>query len=177
MENSRPVGRPTDYDPEWVKIVPDMFKDGQSIVEVAVDLGISRAALYRYMDEHEEFRDSITRGRELSQAWWERQARDGLYKTSETDPETKIRTERTLNDRLWMNNVRFRFPDDYMEKKVLGTDNEEKSPMRVIVDHTIKIEDCDTVEIHRPTVDGNSNQTNQASVTTGQNAMGVPGHI
>ena len=37
---------------------------------------------------------------------------------------------------------------------------EEKSPMRVIVDHTIKIEDCDTVEIHRPNVDGNSNPTN-----------------
>lgn len=143
------AGRPTDYNPEWVNIVPDMFREGQSITEVAVGLGITKQTLYRYMELYPAFSDAIHEGREISQSWWERQGREGLYKTTEYNDDGS-RIDRSINDRLWMNNVRFRFPDDWQERKE-KTPGSEQSPMRVIIDYSGKIEDQDTVEVHKPT--------------------------
>jgi hypothetical protein len=71
-------GRPSKYNPAWVEELPDMFADGQSVLEVAVNLGISKTAYYEYEAAHPEFADASMRGKELSQAWWERQGREGL---------------------------------------------------------------------------------------------------
>lgn len=109
-------GRPTIYDPAWVEKLPDMFRDGQSVLEVAVNLGISRATYYNFEKEHPEFLDASTRGKELSQAWWECQGRENLWDTREYDAETKVSVDRKFNDRLWNKNVSCRFRNDWTDK-------------------------------------------------------------
>lgn len=114
-----PGGRPTIYNPEWVEKLPDMFKDGQSITEVAVELGIHKDSLYEYAKVYPEFSDALSRGKQLSQAWWERQGRTGLYKTSEYDGESKVSTTVSINEKMWAKNMSCRFPADWTEKKQL----------------------------------------------------------
>lgn len=104
-------GRPTDYNPEWVEKLPDMFSEGQSVLEVAVNLGISRSAYYKYEQEHPEFMDASTRGKEISQAWWEEVGRTNLTDISEYQG-----TSYKFNDRLWNKNVSCRFRNDWTDK-------------------------------------------------------------
>lgn len=118
-------GRPTDYDPSLCETLPDMFREGQSIVEVAAELGISRDTIYEWAKQHKEFSDALTRGRDLSQAWWEKQGRLNLMDTEEYDGETKISTKKRINDRLWAKNVSCRFRKDWTEKtEISGPDGQ-----------------------------------------------------
>lgn len=109
-------GRPTDYYPEICEDFEDNFKQGQSVLEVAVELGVARSTIYKWAEEHKEFSDALTRGREVSQAWWERQGREMLQDTDEYDAESKISTKRRINDRLWSKNVSCRFREDWTDK-------------------------------------------------------------
>ena len=109
-------GRPTDYNPEWVETLPDMFSEGQSVLEVSVKLGISRNTYYEYEKKYPEFNDASTRGKGISQAWWERMGRENMFDTREYDAETKISIDRKFNDRLWNKNVSCRFRNDWTDK-------------------------------------------------------------
>lgn len=104
-------GRPTAYNPEWIDMLPDMFREGQSVLEVAVKLGISRASYYNFEKEYPEFLDASTRGKEISQAWWEEVGRTNL-----TDIAEYQGTSYKFNDRLWNKNVSCRFRNDWTDK-------------------------------------------------------------
>ena len=125
-------GRPTDYNPEWVKTLPEMFSEGQSVLEVAVNLGISRASYYNFEKEYPEFLDASTRGKELSQAWWERMGRENMFDTKEYDSETKVSIERKFNDRLWNKNVSCRFRNDWTDKSEIDLTT---GPLEIKVTH------------------------------------------
>ena len=125
-------GRPTDYNPEWVKTLPEMFSEGQSVLEVSVNLGISRASYYNFEKEYPEFLDASTRGKELSQAWWERMGRENMFDTKEYDSETKISIERKFNDRLWNKNVSCRFRNDWTDKSEIDLNT---GPLEIKVTH------------------------------------------
>lgn len=111
-----PGGQPTKYDPAILEGFEDRFRKGQSILEVAVDLGVTRQTLYNWAKDHEEFFDALTRAREVSQAWWEKQGRENLSDHEEYDAETKISTKDKFNDRLWTINVSRRFRTDWAER-------------------------------------------------------------
>lgn len=110
-------GRPSEYKPEWAKMLPDMFRDGQSVVEVATELNISKSAYYEYEKKYPEFMDASTRGKQISQAWWEKQGRINLFDTSEYDGETKQSMSKRFNAGLWAKNVSNRFPNDWRDKQ------------------------------------------------------------
>lgn len=112
-----PGGRPVEYDPNLVATLPDMFKEGQSITEVATELGIHRDTMYDWEKKYPEFSYALAYGRQLAQVWWEKQGREGLYKTSEYDGESKISTTRAINEKMWAKNMSCRFPSDWTEKK------------------------------------------------------------
>lgn len=114
-----PGGQPTKYNSEWVERLPGMFTDGQSVVEVATELGISVSSYYNYEKEYPEFLEASTRGKQISQAWWERQGREHLLDESEYDAGNKISTTRKFNDRLWSKNVSCRFRKDWTDKSEL----------------------------------------------------------
>lgn len=111
-----PGGRPTDYDPSICEGFEKRFDKGQSILEVAVSLGVTRQTLYNWAKDHAEFFDALTRAREVSQQWWEKIGRENLFDHEEYDSENHISTKDKFNDRLWTINVSRRFRNDWAER-------------------------------------------------------------
>ena len=98
-----PAGRPTDYKPEFNKVAMDLFEVGASMAEIAAACGVVRATVYLWMDQHPEFMDTIRKGKELSQAWWEKQGRINL-------------SEKDFSPTLWFMNVKNRFHQEWRDK-------------------------------------------------------------
>jgi hypothetical protein len=72
------MARPTKYKPEMCKVVIELMKEGASQEEVCGHLDISRDTFYRWKEENKEFSDTVKRGIQLSQGWWEREGRISL---------------------------------------------------------------------------------------------------
>ena len=75
-EQANRGGRPSKYpDDENKQALFDKIfecvKEGRSLTEIALAIGIGRTTLYRWMDEKPEFRDTIKQAEAISQAWWE----------------------------------------------------------------------------------------------------------
>ena len=74
-----PRGRPKTFNRAYIKkiipVLPDMFADGQSMVEVCAELGMSQDTFSDLVREHEDWSLAYKRGRALSNAWWERLGR------------------------------------------------------------------------------------------------------
>ena len=81
--------------PDWKEKVLDLYKEGGSDVEVRVMLGISNDLWTRWMEEEQEFSETIKKGRELSYAWWLKQGR--------------MLRDKDLNVTLWYMNMKNRF--------------------------------------------------------------------
>ena len=92
----REMGRPTKYKPEMCETVIELMKEGASQQEVLAVLDISNDTFYRWKKENEEFSETIKRGIQLSQAWWERKGRISL-------------DDRQFNSTLWYMNMKNRF--------------------------------------------------------------------
>jgi len=97
------AGRPTKYEPSMLPRIELLMGMGGSKVEVAVDLGINRDTLYAWCKEHPEFSDTIKRGEDLSQSWWERQGRTSLK-------------DKEFNATLWIMNMKNRFRAEWSDK-------------------------------------------------------------
>ncbi len=124
-------GRPTKYRKEYCITVPDMFSEGQSVLEVAVEIGVSKDTLYEWAKVYPAFSDALTRGRAISQAWWEQQGRTNLFDTEEYNSDTKISTRKKFNDRLWSRNMASRFKEDWSEKLQL----EHSGSINLVIDN------------------------------------------
>ena len=67
MEDSRnPVGRPSDYSPEFCEIAANLCVNGATDFEVAQYFSVHTATLYRWKAKYPEFRDALKVGKELS---------------------------------------------------------------------------------------------------------------
>ena len=73
------VGRPTDYRPEMCERVVALGKDGVSRAEICYELDICFQTLRNWEEAHPEFLEATTRAKHLSQGWWEKQGRTGIW--------------------------------------------------------------------------------------------------
>lgn len=78
VEDKRPRGRPTLYDPAFCDVVIEAGREGCSKAEIAALLGVTRETLDIWARTHADFSDAVHLARELSLAWWEKQARTNL---------------------------------------------------------------------------------------------------
>jgi len=86
------------------------------MVQMAAQLGVDRASIMRWRDEHEEFRASLSRALVLAQEWWEDRGQMGLH-------------DRNFNAALWMKIVASRYREDYADRKeITGADG---GPLKV----------------------------------------------
>lgn len=92
------LGRPSKYDPTKLPAIISLMSEGASLVEVAVMLGISRETLYQWVDTYPDFSDTIKKGKELCNAWWEGEARKAL-----------MLRDKDFNATLWYMNMKNRF--------------------------------------------------------------------
>ena len=103
------VGRPSKYDPTKNQAVIELMSQGASIVEVAGLLDIRRETIYDWINPESdrfnpEFSNTIKKGLEASQIWWEKQARTNLE-------------NKDFNLTGWYMNVKNRFRADWFEKQ------------------------------------------------------------
>lgn len=81
-----PGGAPTKYDPQYAELLPEMFKEGESVVEVCVLLGIHKDTFYEWCNTHKEFSDAYAIGLMYSEAWWQKLGRAGAAGVKRVNP-------------------------------------------------------------------------------------------
>jgi len=114
----RPVGRPSKYKPEFCERVIELAKDGCGWADYAAEFEVDRASLFRWADEHEEFRTALSRAKVLEQQWWERAGRQGMM------------AER-FNALVWKTSVQARFRDDYTERTQTEVSGRGGGPVKI----------------------------------------------
>jgi len=89
-----PAGRPKTFDQQWiddhVDQIPDMFSNGESLVEVAVALGMCKDTFHELRKEYPEFSVAVKKGIEKSEAWWSKLGRGGAAGAMKINPATWI---------------------------------------------------------------------------------------
>ena len=101
-EETKPVGRPTLYRPEYCEQVIELGRQGKSPAQIAAALDVARATLGLWAEAHPEFLTAYTRAYDLAQAWFEDKGQAGL-------------DAQGFNANLWAKQVSSRFRDDYTE--------------------------------------------------------------
>ena len=118
IEKNPKGGRPTDYDPDFCKIVESLGKAGKSIVQIACALDVHKDTVYEWEKIHPKFSDAMALARQFSQAWWEDQGQDGL------------RADK-FQSTLWAKQVSCRFPNDYRETKDVNLGGQSDNPLKI----------------------------------------------
>lgn len=89
-----------------------MFTNGQSVAEVAVTLGISRATFYNWVDKYPKFREAYSQGQFISEAWWMQAGRLGMMGRIQN-----------VNAAMWIFNMKNRFKwRDKPDPELVGDD-------------------------------------------------------
>ena len=74
---TKPIGRPTNYRPEYDQRVVDLGAQGYSIAEIIADIAAgSYETIDRWKKTRRSFYEAMIRARQLSLAWWERTGRE-----------------------------------------------------------------------------------------------------
>lgn len=129
----RPVGRPSEYDPAFCKKVVELGKRGFSPAEIAADLGHPRTTMLSWATVHPEFSTALQHARDLSLAWWERQAREGLTKGA------------SFNASLWKHAISGRFPTEPYRERVQLTGKDD-GPIQHVDLSNLSDEDLERLE-------------------------------
>lgn len=115
-EETRPIGRPSLYDPAYCEEAISLGKIGKSTEAIGAMLGVGTATLYRWMDAHPEFREAISVAKDMELHWWEDQAMAYMVENKESD---------RLNASIWARSMAARFPKKYREStktEITGAD-------------------------------------------------------
>lgn len=71
-------GRPTEYDPKYCDTIVEVMSTGKSLAGAAVHIGVTRATLYNWARDNEEFRQAIEDAQEACMAYWEELAHQAV---------------------------------------------------------------------------------------------------
>jgi predicted DNA-binding protein YlxM (UPF0122 family) len=92
-----------------IKLAHELLKVGASIKEVAANLEIGRTTLYEIIERDAKFANTIKKGVEYSEAWWEANGRLNIH-------------NKEFNSTLWYMNMKNRFGwKDKTESTVTAT--------------------------------------------------------
>ena len=112
----RPVGRPSTYDPAYCEQAIELGKLGKSTEAIGAIIGCGTATLYRWRDEHPEFREALELAKEFELHWWEDIAQVHMIENKESDK---------INASIWSRSMAARFPKKYREsvkQEITGSD-------------------------------------------------------
>lgn len=123
-KRSRDTGRYNKkYTSDMCDTLLEIMARGGSKTEVCANLNIGRETLTSWMRgedltiaEAVEFKDAITLGEVLSQAWWERAGRDGMYLDR-------------FNAAVWCKSISHRFPNEWSERSETTLKGDANNPL------------------------------------------------
>lgn len=118
-----PAGRPTKYTSSMCDKVIELMSEGASKTEVSAALGIHWDTFCDWQRNNVEFSYAIKKGEKLSEAWWQRIARENLI-AHPKGPQ--------LNATLWYMNMKNRF--GWRDKHELTGDPEKPIEVNAHVD-------------------------------------------
>lgn len=119
-EEKRPVGRPSLYDPAFCERVIELGKLGKSVEAIGSILEVGTRTIYRWVEEHEEFRHALELAKEHELRWWEEMAQG--YMLEHKDGEK-------LNSSIWSRSMAARFPKKYRESVKQEITGENGTPL------------------------------------------------
>lgn len=91
-----PVGRPSEYRPEYCEKLIEFLREGRAFEQFASQCDVSINTTYEWAKKHPEFREAKKRAEALSLNWWLEQGRLSLNKT-------------VFRDTPWIFNMKCRF--------------------------------------------------------------------
>ena len=142
------MGRPSDYSPEIADIICERIADGVSLREICrTEVMPSKAAVFRWLAAHADFRDQYARAREAQadaladelldiaddgdNDWMERKGEDGQSLGWRENGEAIQRSRLRVDTRKWIASKLK--PKKYGDKLAVGGD-EEGSPVKVVAE-------------------------------------------
>lgn len=117
---TRPMGRPTIYDPAFCEKIKAWGKLGKSRAWMCSQLEIGRTTMQRWEHEHEEFRLALTVSEAHAQAYWEDLGQDNI-------------STREFQANVWSRSMAARFPKDWREKSAVVGGDEDDRPVQIDV--------------------------------------------
>ncbi len=87
---TRPVGRPSLYDPAFCDQVVSHMAEGASLTSFAAEVDVARSTINEWMEQHPEFSEAVKRAKAKCAAWWEKRGRDGAEKGAQPGANTLI---------------------------------------------------------------------------------------
>jgi hypothetical protein len=115
---ARPRGRPSLYDACYCERVLELASEGCGKAEIAAGLSISPKTLNAWIKAHAEFRDTMSRAKELEYAWWLAAGRKGQFL-------------KTWNATSWALQMRNRFGNRFRDRTLLAQPEERKDAINV----------------------------------------------
>ena len=112
-----PAGRPSKYDPAMCETVIEAGSQGMTLAEMADAIGVDRATVKNWMEEHEEFFRAVKSGLDKAQAWWERKGREATFGAIDG-----------YNATSYIFQMKNRFKEDWADTKLLGSDPNNPLP-------------------------------------------------
>lgn len=97
MANKRPVGRPTDYKPEYCQKLLEHMSKGLSFESFAGLIGVHKGTLYDWCEAHEEFGEAKEMAWSKYRLFMEIQAVEGLWSSKEKSFNTALYTLHMVN--------------------------------------------------------------------------------
>jgi len=119
-EDTKPVGRPSLYDPAYCDKVVALGALGKSLEQISSNLGVSCRVLYDWRDRYPEFLRALEEAKEAEQTWWEEQAQ--AYMLEHKDGPK-------LNASIWSRSMAARFPKKYRESVKQEITGENGAPL------------------------------------------------
>jgi transposase-like protein len=119
-ENTRPVGRPSLYNPAFCDEVVKLGAMGKSVEQISSVLGVSLRTMYQWRDNYPEFLHALDDAKVAEQTWWEDQAQ--TYMLEHKDGAK-------LNASLWSRSMAARFPKKYRESVKQEITGENGAPL------------------------------------------------
>lgn len=107
VQESKPFGRPTLYNPRYCDDVVELGKHGKSREQIACALNVGTTTLDSWCDVHPEFRGAMDMAKVFEQNWWEEKAQDHMVEYKDGPK---------LNAGIWSRSMAARFPKKYREQ-------------------------------------------------------------
>ena len=119
-EDTRPVGRPSLYDPSFCDKVVALGALGKSVEQISSVLNVSLRTMYTWRDAYPEFLHALDEAKAAEQTWWEDQAQ--AYMLEHKDGAK-------LNASIWSRSMAARFPKKYRESVKQEITGENGTPL------------------------------------------------
>lgn len=99
------MARPTKYEQRFCDMVIEHMSEGASLTSFAAEIGVCRATITVWMDEHPEFLAAVKSAKAKCAAWWERLGRLGAAGGAPVNPTLVIFGLKNMS------------PDDWRDKQ------------------------------------------------------------